>query len=47
MPGISLCKNDGLSIADQRTELLQSVTVDRPSRAFRQMSCQLNAQRGM
>ena len=34
---------DGLAITDQRTQPLQSVTIDCPSRAFRQMSCQLNA----
>jgi hypothetical protein len=32
--------DDGLAITDQRTQPLQSVTIDCPSRAFRQMSCQ-------
>jgi hypothetical protein len=32
--------DDGLAITDQRTQPRQSVTIDCPSRAFRQMSCQ-------
>src|SRR5262249_10453826 len=32
----------GLSITDQRSKSLQSVTVDRPSRTLGQMSSQLN-----
>jgi hypothetical protein len=32
--------DDGLAITDQRTQPLQSVTIDCRSRAFRQMSCQ-------
>ena len=38
--------DDGLAITDQRTQPLQSVTIDCPSRAFRQMSCQWYAPAG-
>ena len=40
-------KYDGLAIPDARTEPLQSVTIDCPSRALKQMGRQLNAQRDM